>query len=91
MAETGQYERARRIVKSRFDFYQHLGVFVVLISFLAVLNHILSPGRYWVIWPLIFWGVAVALHGVSALLTARREDLMDRLTQEEMAKADTEK
>ena len=85
MSDTERYEKARTKVKARFDFYTHLGVYVVIITFLALLNFILSPGRYWVIWPMVFWGLAVVLHGVSALLTSRKEELIESQIQKELS------
>ncbi len=86
MSDEESYEKARRRVTARFDFYIHLGVYIVIMAFLGLLNHLLSPGRYWFIWPLIFWGVAVALHGVAVLLTVRKEELIERQTQKELKK-----
>lgn len=85
MSDAERYEKARRTVKARFDFYNHLGVYIVIMAFLALLNHLLSPGRYWVIWPLVFWGLAVALHGISALLTNRREAFIEKQVQKQLA------
>jgi len=85
MSDAECSQRVRKIVQARFDFYTHLGVYVVIITFLALLNYILSPGRYWVIWPMIFWGLAVALHGVSALLTSRKEEMIENQIRRELS------
>jgi hypothetical protein len=34
---------------------------------MALLNWITSPGTWWFYWPLLGWGVALALHGAIAL------------------------
>ena len=81
-----RYELARKTVRAKFDFYIHLGVYIVLMIFLAILNLMHSPGYYWFIWPLVFWGLAVALHGVTAMLRTRREQIIDRMTEKEMSK-----
>ena len=86
MSNAERYEKVRTKVKAKFDFYTHLGVYIVIIAFLAPLNVMLSPGRYWVIWPMIFWGLAVALHGVSALLTSRKEEIIESQIQKELSK-----
>ena len=63
MSDERRYELARNRIKARFDLYNHAAVYVVIMALLVVLNYLVTPGRYWVIWPLIFWGVALALHG----------------------------
>lgn len=70
-------------IKTRFDFYTHLAVFVVLITFFAVLNYLAFSGTYWFIWILVFWGLAVALHGATALTSARKNEALKTLRKEE--------
>ena len=86
MSDERRYELARKRIKARFDLYNHAAVYVVIMALLVVLNYLVTPGRYWVIWPLVFWGVALALHGTYVLLMNRRDELIDKLTQEELEK-----
>jgi hypothetical protein len=37
----------------------------VIIAALAVLNLITSPSYIWFIWPMLGWGIAVAIHAIS--------------------------
>ena len=59
-----KYLRAKRIVKSIKGFYLHLLVFVLVMTFLVVINAV-SGGRWWVQWLLIGWGFGVAAHAAS--------------------------
>lgn len=52
-------------VKDIKDFYTHLIQFVLTISGLTVLNYIVSPGNYWVVWVILGWGIGVVAHGLS--------------------------
>ena len=50
-----------RKVKS---FYMHLAQYVVVIAALAVLNLVVSPHYWWVVWPALGWGIGIASHGL---------------------------
>lgn len=43
-------------------FYLHLMTFIVVMTFLVVLNHITTPHYYWFKWAALGWGVGIALH-----------------------------
>lgn len=61
------YQRARQRVLALRGFYVHLLVFIVVNAFLFALNLITSAGQWWFYWPLLGWGVGLALHAVVAL------------------------
>ncbi len=46
-------------------FYPHLMVFAVVNTGLLAINLIASPGRLWFYWPLLGWGIWLALHAVG--------------------------
>jgi predicted membrane channel-forming protein YqfA (hemolysin III family) len=56
-------------------FLIHVIGFVFVVGTLAALNLWLTPDRYWFIWLLAGWGIALAAHGLALLLkrTHRRE------------------
>ena len=55
-------ERIRRSVLINITIY------LIVIAFLAVVNHLASPGYWWVIWPALGWGLGLAISVVSRLL-----------------------
>ena len=57
-----KYQRARKKVEALKGFYVHLGVYVTINLLLFLINMILSPDRLWFFWPLMGWGIAIALH-----------------------------
>jgi len=59
-------ERAIQQVKEIKGFYTHLVQFVVIVTALAFINHMTSPGHYWVIWVIIGWGAGIVAHGLTA-------------------------
>jgi hypothetical protein len=84
MKDEDLYRWAHARARQLRGFYVHVGVYVVVMLFLLVINAVTrdQPGSYmfndhmyhrgggdwWVVWPALGWGVAVALHGVTVLL-----------------------
>jgi hypothetical protein len=53
----------RRLVKLK-AFYGHLAVYVAVNTMLHLIN-LFGSHRYWAIWPLLGWGIAIALQAAS--------------------------
>lgn len=62
---------ARRQIYRLRGFYQHLLVFVVVNGGLVAINLLASPDRLWFYWPLLGWGVWLALHAFGTFGRAR--------------------
>ncbi len=45
-------------------FYKHLLTYLVVIGFLLIIDLVTSPNTFWVHWPAMGWGIAVALQGL---------------------------
>ncbi len=63
--EESKYQHAKSRVDAIRGFYVHLTVYVVVNSFLFLLDITLSPGTLWFFWPLLGWGIALAVHAIS--------------------------
>ena len=59
-----KYQKARRRVEEIRGFYIHLVVYVLVNAFLFLIDITTSPGVFWFYWPLMGWGIAVALHAL---------------------------
>jgi transcriptional regulator with XRE-family HTH domain len=55
------FAKVRRIKK----FYLHLIQYVVVLCILTVINIFTNPGYFWVIWPALGWGIALASHALK--------------------------
>lgn len=78
MTEQERYRKAREQVCRVKDFYAHFTVYVLVNVFLLALNLITSPGSLWFYWPLLGWGIAIAIHaayvfGVPGIYTRSEE------------------
>jgi hypothetical protein len=58
-------QRAKKRVAALRGFYIHLSVYVIVNLFLFLLNIITSPDVLWFYWPLLGWGIAIVVHGLS--------------------------
>ena len=64
-AEERKYQEAKRRVRAIRGFYVHLVVYVLVNTFLFLLDITMSPDVLWFYWPLIGWGIALAMHAAS--------------------------
>jgi hypothetical protein len=58
-------ERARKQLKAKAEFRQHLTSFVVVNGFLVALWAITGRGYFWPVWPILGWGVGLTFHALS--------------------------
>jgi len=62
---TIEEQQAIEYVRDIKGFYSHLITYAVVIGCLFILNLITTPGKFWAIWPMLGWGIGVAVHGVN--------------------------
>ena len=63
--EANRYERARKRVREIRGFYSHLAIYLIVNAGLLAINLLTSPFSLWFYWPMLGWGIGVAVHGVS--------------------------
>lgn len=71
MDDNARYLAARQRVAALKGFYLHAAIYAVVIVGLAVLDASVGAG-WWVQWPALGWGVAVALHAAFVFGQAPR-------------------
>lgn len=76
-------DRARKRVDMKLAFYVHLIVYVCVNAGLALLNVVLG-GHRWSVWPLLGWGIGLAVHGLVTLANLRGEGLRERMLASEI-------
>jgi hypothetical protein len=59
--EERQYRLARSRVVEKKKFYNHLTTYLVMGAFFFVLNAVTSFGTWWFYWPMLGWGIGVAM------------------------------
>ena len=62
MEENEIYKRARKRVKKKKEFYQHLTSYIAVNTFLFVLNMVTSAHHLWFIYLMLGWGIGLTIH-----------------------------
>ena len=83
--------RARSRAEAKFGFYKHLAVYVVVNLMLFVIDLATSPGYFWAIWPLIGWGIAIAIHALTVFVFGGNNAVVERLTEEELRRDEADR
>jgi hypothetical protein len=78
------YRRAAARVEARLAFYRHAMIYVLVNSFLVILNLIRSPDHFWSKWSIFGWGIGLLAHGLSVYSYRWREGSRERMIQCEM-------
>ena len=86
--EKEKYEKAKRRVEELRSFYSHLFIYLAVNTGLFLLNIVTAPRNLWFYWPLIGWGIGLAIHGFSVFGTRKilGEDWEERKIKEMMEK-----
>lgn len=88
MKENRSYEKAKKRVEELKSFYTHLFIYIAVNIGLFLIDIITSPGALWFYWPLIGWGIGVAIHGLNVFGT---EKLLGKNWEEKKIKEIMEK
>ena len=63
--EQQAYQRAIERAKELKRYYTSLGTYVIFCIFFFVLNYFTSYGNWWFYWPMIGWGLSIALKTIK--------------------------
>ena len=86
MENSEAYQSAKKRVEAKMGFYTHLSVYVAVILFLAIINFVTSSGTIWFHWPMLGWGVAVALHAFAVFVFPSRFAVTEKMIEKEMGR-----
>ena len=75
--------RARRRVALRMGFYTHALVYVLVNLGLFAMSTLSGNGR-WHVWPMLGWGLGLAIHSVVTFVSLRGEGLRERMLKSEI-------
>ncbi len=75
--------RARRRVGMKMGFYIHALVYVLVNLGLFAINAY-TGGERWAIFPMLGWGLGLAIHGIVTFVALQGEGLRDRMLESEM-------
>ena len=79
-----QVERlARKRAGAKLGWYVHAMVYVLVNLVLWAMSMHGFGSRPWSVFPLLGWGLGLALHGISVFMLGTGSDLRERLVQKE--------
>jgi len=85
MATDEKYAKAKQKVRKQAEFYQHLGVYILVNGGLTIYN--LLTDQTWFLYPLLGWGAGVVIHGLnvfaSGAITSWEEKKIREITEKE--------
>jgi hypothetical protein len=79
-----QLERlAHKRAGAKLGWYVHAAVYVVVNLFIFAISHHAFGTRAWSVYPLLGWGLGLALHGIAVFLVGTGGGLRERMVQKE--------
>lgn len=74
------YEKARERAETLQGFYIHVLVYVVVNVGLFLINYFTTggDGPWWFQWPVLGWGIGLAIHAVTVVAPVFGSDWVDR-------------
>lgn len=73
---------ARRRAGAKLGWYAHAAVYLIVNLFLFALSEYALGERRWSVYPMLGWGLGLALHGVAVFVlgsgSALREQMIDK-------------
>jgi hypothetical protein len=87
-------EEIDRLVRKRagakLGWFIHATVYVLVNLFIFSMSHYAFGSRPWSVFPLLGWGLGLALHGVSVFVLGRGSSVRDYLERKEREKLERE-
>lgn len=60
--DDNNYKKAKKRLHAVKGFYRDLISYIAVNIFLFIINLVFSPGNWWFLWVLLFWGIAIIWH-----------------------------
>ncbi|HYF42078.1 MAG TPA: 2TM domain-containing protein [Ramlibacter sp.] len=74
---------ARKRAGAKLGWYVHASVYVLVNLFIFAISEYGFGQRRWSVFPLLGWGLGLALHGVSVFLLGAGSGVRERLVEKE--------
>lgn len=74
---------ARKRAGAKLGWYTHAAVYVLVNVAMFMMSRYAFGTRPWSVYPLIGWGLGLALHGVSVFVLGKGGSLRERMIQRE--------
>jgi 2TM domain len=75
---------ARKRANAKLGWFMHASIYLIVNAFLVALS--LWHGRHWAAFPLLGWGLGLAIHGMAVWFAGAGSALREGLVQRERAR-----
>ncbi|MBI2768913.1 MAG: 2TM domain-containing protein [Burkholderiales bacterium] len=82
---------AHKRVRAKMGWYMHASLYVVVNLFIFAMSEYAFGHRRWSVFPLMGWGVGLALHGISVFVLGKGSGLRERMVQKERERLQRER
>jgi len=86
MEKQSVYEKAKARAEAKLGFFIHLGVYVAVNLLLTAINLSTSARYSWAVWPLMGWGIALAIDALRVFVFPGGSAIKEQMIEKEMAK-----
>lgn len=80
-----EYDKAKRQVEDKMEFFTHLSIYILVNSFFIYLS-LSNSENFWAIWPILGWGIGVFFHGFKVFFKTRESNCKRKLIEKEIEK-----
>jgi hypothetical protein len=85
------YAKAQKGVKRKRAFQNHFSIYLIMSAYFFFVNQVISPNRLWFYWPILGWGIGVAiqysrLYGIPGIIDPVDEVWESREMEAELRK-----
>ena len=77
----------RNQAKAKVEFRIHLVTYIAVNGLLVLIDLLSSPGHLWFMWPLLGWGIGLAVHAFTVYFSSGEPSLKERMIEKEMMKS----
>lgn len=81
---------ARKRAGAKLGWYTHAAVYVIVNLFLFAISEVGFGHRRWSIFPVLGWGVGLALHGISVFVLGNGSGLRESMVRRERERIERE-
>jgi uncharacterized ion transporter superfamily protein YfcC len=82
-----KYKKAQKRAKAKLEFLRHLVTYVIVITFLAVINNVTWGGYQWWLWAALGWGIGIVSHFFQ-VYAFKGGQLEEKLIEKELSRMD---
>jgi 2TM domain len=75
---------AHRRAKAKLGWFMHASIYIIVNAFLIAMS--VWQGKHWAVFPLLGWGLGLAIHGMAVWFAGAGSALREGLVQRERAR-----